>query len=193
MANKRFKKILSILFKIVISILSVIGILNVGLYLATSLRLTNDKGSVDKNDRILEQIQNTNYSITSSKFLETDSFDRYNKAIIDTCIIYNNILLLNKYYPLNASKIFKVFSINHDLALCKKMLGIINNVYLPKNHSLLKDLKFSENILSEKNHNDSIFAIGWMNSPQWNVFKNAVLNEKKILIVHQKLQGLKVD
>jgi len=147
------------------------GVVLVGVFVALKLRLTDDKGLVDSNNRYFEEMHdkyNQDFKVDSTSLI------KYRNEILQ------RINLVNEYYPKNARVILEAWSQSKSEKIALQMLAAID--------LKLKDNKTYQNRLREilANSNVQNTAKGgnvfeWMNFIEWSYFKEAVGKDKKYI------------
>jgi len=147
------------------------GVALVGIFVALKLRLTDDKGLVDNNNRYFQSMHdkyNQNFRVDSASLIA------YRNEILQ------RINLVNEYYPKNARTILEAWSQTKSEKTALQMLTALdlrlkdNKVYQQKLRSLLaKNQRF--------NHTKEGNAFEWMNYIEWSYFKEAVAKDKKYI------------
>ena len=102
---------------------AVIGFFMSGTYVAMKLKLTNDSGAIDQNDRYFQEIRdkyNQSFKI-SNKNGKHEDFDNLHR-----------ILILNKYAPQNAKYIMDAYLKDRNEVETRKMIFAVE-MYLGKN------------------------------------------------------------
>ena len=116
-------KILKYLFLVVAGFFALIGFGLSAAYLAVKFHITDDPGVVDLNDRYFQEIK-----------------DKYGKqtdrmpsdVLYDEARLLNNLFLISKYYPENATYILNAYSQSHNLNEAWRMVEAVN-LYLQDN------------------------------------------------------------
>lgn len=150
---------------------ALIGFFLTGSYAAIKFGLTNEKGSVDVNNRYFQEIK-----------------DKYNQSYqLDTTgLMYHNyealerIMLLNKFYPRNAQYVLHAYENSDDEGEIIRMLDAID-IQLKKNKSYTSQLKALKKKIRKmpKVRSESVFD--WMNISEWQDFKIAVEKDKHLI------------
>ena len=131
-------------------------------YVAIKFRLTDEKGSVDANNRYFEGMEdkyNQAYKLNSEqlKALHFESLDR--------------ILLLKKFYPKNAQYILDAWKASNNEVEVKRMIDAVdiqlksNRVYQQKRRQLKREKN------QQKKSGNLLSAFEWMNIQEWSDFK----------------------
>lgn len=154
-----------------IAIFCLIGLFFTATYLGIQLKLTNDSGAVDVNNRYFQEIK-----------------DKYNQAYkLDTTAVeqekyeaFQRILLLNQFHPKNAQYILNAYLESDNEIETLRMLDAVD-LELKDNKTYQRELtalnqKFNQN---KPYKNTSVFE--WMNISEWQDFKIAVAKDKKII------------
>jgi hypothetical protein len=162
-------------------IFALIGFFMSGTYVAMKLKLTNDRGSVDQNDRYFQEIRdkyNQSFKINNSNFKGAD-YDNLQR-----------ILILNKFAPVNASYIMDAYLKGRNEAETRKMI-LAAEMYLRKNKSYHLAVKnYEKNKWKKTNHRIKGSIYDWMNISEWQDFKIAVAKDKKLIDSVSNLTGV---
>lgn len=147
------------------------GVVLVGVFVALKLRLTDDKGLVDSNNRYFEEMHdkyNQDFKVDSTSLI------KYRNEILQ------RINLVNEYYPKNARVILEAWSQSKSEKIALQMLAAID--------LKLKDNKTYQNrlreILAKSNVQNTAKGgnvFEWMNFIEWSYFKEAVAKDKKYI------------
>lgn len=147
------------------------GVVLVGIYFALKLRLTDDKGLVDNNNRYFQEMHdkyNQNFKVDSASLV------KYRNEILQ------RINLVNEYYPKNARTILDAWAQSKSEKIAFQLLAAVD-LKLKDNKSYQRRLR---EILS-KNNNQNMAkggnAFEWMNFIEWSYFKEAVAKDKKYI------------
>jgi hypothetical protein len=147
------------------------GLALVGVYFALKLRLTDDKGLVDNNNRYFQSMHdkyNQNFKVDSSSLVA------YRNEILQ------RINLVNEYYPKNARTILDAWAQSKSEKIALQMLGALdlklkdNDAYQRKLRALL-----SKNQKNSRAKGGNAFE--WLNYIEWSYFKEAVAKDKKYI------------
>lgn len=155
-----------------LSIFALIGAFFTFSFLAIQLRLTDESGGVDINNRYYDEIKDK-YNQSFKSVEDTSKYDNLEAL--------NRIILLNKYYPKNAQHILYAFKKTKNTIEILRMLDAVdihlkeNKAYTTELDKLLKQIAQSPSNLSKS----SIFE--WMNIMEWQTFKEAVIKDKKLI------------
>jgi hypothetical protein len=147
------------------------GVILVGIYFALKLRLTDDKGLVDNNNRYFQEMHdkyNQNFKVDSASLV------KYRNEILQ------RINLVNEYYPKNARTILDAWAQSKSEKTAFQMLAAID-LKLKDNKSYQRRLR---DILSKSNNQNMAKggnAFEWMNFIEWSYFKEAVAKDKKYI------------
>ena len=147
------------------------GVVLVGIYFALKLRLTDDKGLVDNNNRYFQEMHdkyNQNFKVDSASLV------KYRNEILQ------RIHLVNEYYPKNARTILDAWAQSKSEKIAFQMLAAID-LKLKDNKSYQRRLR---EILSKNNNKNMAKggnAFEWMNFIEWSYFKEAVAKDKKYI------------
>ncbi|MCX6181546.1 MAG: hypothetical protein NT150_06435 [Bacteroidetes bacterium] len=174
------KKGLKIALKVIIVLFALIGIFFSGTYLAMELKLTNDKGNIDGNDRYFNEIKdkyNQSFKKDTSQF-KAKEFEALHR-----------ILILNKYCPKNAELILNAYTVSNNEIEVLRMLDAVD-MQMQGNSSYLSEItKHQENKkVQPSSISGSIFD--WMNISEWSDFKVAVAKDKILIDSVANLTGV---
>jgi hypothetical protein len=143
-----------------------------GIQVAHQLKLTNDGGHVDVNDRYFHSIKHK-YNQEFRIRKDTSSFE------IKDFEVYHRILILNRYYPKNAAYIMHAFQESKNEAETMQMIHAAE-MYLKKNQKYREEIKkYKQSKYTSSRKKKSIFD--WMNISEWGDFKEAVAKDKRVI------------
>ncbi len=166
MKENQSRKLGKIAIYSIICIFALIGFSLTGAYLAVKLRLTNDPGQADFNDRYFQEISNKYGNTTQTDTLQEST---------DESILIQKISILSKYYPENAFYIMDAYSESKNVEECMRMVDAAS-IHLQENKKYLHEIGSLQSITSNKG---SIFE--WMNINEWQDFKLAVAKDKVLI------------
>jgi hypothetical protein len=174
--NKWFR----ISFLSLICFFSLAGIFFIGTFFAIKFKLTNEKGSVDSKSRYFQDIHDK-YNQGFKEILSNDQITHVKTL--------QRILILNRYYPQNAKYILDAYFASKNEPEVIKMI-LAADIYLRDNQEYQNDVKSLEKIVSPSitRHQRSVFE--WMNIAEWQVFKEAVAKDKKLIDSVGQLTGV---
>jgi hypothetical protein len=141
-------------------------------FLAIQLRLTDESGGVDINNRYFDEIKDK-YNQSFQSVQDSSKFDNLEAL--------NRIVLLNQFYPKNAQYILHAYKNADNPNEILRMLDAVD-LHLKENKNYLTALENLNNNLSETSTNlskQSVFE--WMNIIEWETFKEAVVKDKKLI------------
>lgn len=147
------------------------GLLLLGVFVALKLKLTNDKGRIDNNNRYFQQTHekyNQNFKVDSASLVA------YRNEILQ------RINLVNDYYPKNARTILDAWAQSKSEKTTLQMLAAID-LKLKDNKTYQKRLREILSKSAQRNVAKSGNAFEWMNFIEWTYFKEAVTNDKKYI------------
>lgn len=150
---------------------ALIGFFLTASYIAIKFRFTDEKGSVDVNDRYFHEIRDK-YDQSFKKDTSSIYFDHYEAL--------QRILLLNRFYPKNAQHIMLAYEKSEDDREVLRMLDAAdlqlkkNKYYMSQLYKLRYELKKERKIRTE-----SIYD--WMNISEWQDFKIAVAKDTHLI------------
>ncbi len=163
-------------YLIILHILSAIALFLILTALAVQFKWTNQKGSIDVNNRYF-----------------SENADRYNQGFKtdslsiakDEYIMFRNIGILAKYYPSNAKIIMKAYYKSNNVAVVLRMLDAIN-IKMKDNKSYQKELagiKVTSDI-------KTLSLYPWANCREWKEFSNAVKADRHAIDSVSRLTGV---
>jgi hypothetical protein len=159
---------------------ALIGFFLTASYVAIKFRFTDEKGSVDVNDRYFHEIRDK-YDQSFKKDTSSVNFDHYEAL--------QRILLLNRFYPKNAQHIMHAYKNSEDDREVLRMLDAAdiqlkkNKYYMSQLYKLKYELKKERKIRTE-----SIYD--WMNISEWQDFKIAVAKDTHLIDSVAKVTGV---
>ncbi len=150
-------------------------------YVAIKFRLTDEKGSVDANNRYFEGMEdkyNQAYKLNSEqlKALHFESLDR--------------ILLLKKFYPKNAQYILDAWKASNNEVEVKRMIDAVD-IQLTSNRAYQQQRRQLKRKKQQKESGNLLSAFEWMNIQEWSDFKIAVA--KDVALVDSVAQQTDVE
>ena len=150
-------------------------------YVAIKFRLTDEKGSVDANNRYFEGMEdkyNQAYKLNSEqlKALHFESLDR--------------ILLLKKFYPKNAQYILDAWKASNNEVEVKRMIDAVD-IQLKSNRAYQQQRRQLKRKKQQKETGNLLSAFEWMNIQEWSDFKIAVA--KDVALVDSVAQQTDVE
>ena len=140
-------------------------------YVAIKFRLTDEKGSVDANNRYFEGMEdkyNQAYKLNSEqlKALHFESLDR--------------ILLLKKFYPKNAQYILDAWKASNNEVEVKRMIDAVD-IQLKSNRTYQQQRRQLKRKKQQKESGNLLSAFEWMNIQEWSDFKIAVAKDVELV------------
>ena len=158
---------------------AIIGFFLSATYFAVQLKLTNDEGSIDMNDRYFNEIKD--------KYNQSFKMDTTNGEI-NTYKNLERLLILNKYCPKNANFIMDAYMQDKNEVETSKMIDAVE-LFLQKNKAYQREIQqLNKRKKQPKRLQGSIFD--WMNISEWQDFKIAVAKDKKLIDSVQNLTGV---
>ena len=166
------KKFLRVSLYVIILLFAVFGFGLTLVFIAQKTGLTNDRGAVDKNDRIFKELaEEKNHN---EILLPTSAIDSLLEANTEFTELFYKIHFINKYFPRNAGLILNTYRNTKDIKIVESMIkalsiyiNIDSLINLPERH----DHKVYSDSLAQK----------WMNSNEWGVLKEALVKEKEFV------------
>lgn len=154
-----------------IVVFALIGFFLTGSFAAIKLGLTNEKGSIDVNNRYFQEIKD---KYDQSYQLDTTGLMYYKYEALE------RILLLNKFYPRNAQYILHAYQHSENEGEVLRMLDAAD-LQLKSNKTYSKALRKLKNDLRKKRKVRSESVFEWMNIAEWQDFKIAVEKDKHLI------------
>ncbi len=167
-----FRKIMKYLGLGFAGVFAIIGMVLTMGFFAVKFHLTNDPGVVDLNDRYFQDIKD-HYGKKS----DTDSA----KLNVSEARLLYDLSVMNKYFPANAFYIQNAYHKSMNLKESQKMVQAVN-MQMQENEAYQAELNsFNENKELDKTLLSTKSVFEWMNIPEWQVFKLAVLKDKHLI------------
>ncbi|MEN9698871.1 MAG: hypothetical protein RLZZ301_69 [Bacteroidota bacterium] len=164
-------KWITIPYKLALYGFATYGFILVGIFVAMKMRLTDDKGLVDSNNRYFQQMHdkyNQGFKVDSASLVQ------YRNEILE------HINLVNAYYPKNARTILEAYAQSNCEKTALQMLAAVD-LKLKDNKSYQRRLK---QLLAKQqlgNHAKAGNVFEWMNFIEWSYFKEAVAKDKRYI------------
>lgn len=175
------KKVLKICYNAVLYNFAIIGFGLLVSYMAIQFKWTNQKGSVDQNSRYLHDI--------NEKYADKQVAESVSQQTDETLEIFRRIDLLNQHYPTNAQYIIHALNNGDTITEISRMLDAVD-LALKENQNYQRAVeKLTSETKSTKTSNKSS-AFEWMNIPEWEVFKEAVVKDKHLIDSVAKVTGV---
>ncbi|MDR1006552.1 MAG: hypothetical protein LBL74_06775 [Bacteroidales bacterium] len=168
-------KIIRIIGKIFLYGFALFGFCVLAAYGVYQMGWTKNNGGVDKNNRYLADISQIDASA--------------GKISVDEKLSENLVRLaaLSRFYPLNAHLITRAFGdTNADIG---KMISACE-IGLQNNKTYQSTVKKYYNMLTLHERQEKSNAIEWMNTPEWQVLKQAIVKDKALIDSAGKLSGV---
>lgn len=152
----------------VVLIYAAIGFFLTTAYFAVKWHLTDDPGSVDRNDRYYQKVY--------EKYKGFDSSDlKYNEAKL-----FYKLSILHQYYPRNARLLSEAYIHTHNPYLVEKMLDIVD-VYMKDNSDYKREIANIPQLPQKLNYDYSLSVYYWMNMFEWEDFKIALSKDEQVI------------
>jgi hypothetical protein len=166
------KKWFKIPFYTLLVSFALIGFFLTASYVAIKFRLTDEKGSVDTNNRYFNEIKDK-YNQSFKKDTSSVDFNDYE--------VLQRIVLLNKYYPKNAQYILHAYEKSKNDEEVLRMIEAVG-IQLKSNKQYQKEVyKLDYKIKHARYNFKHESAFDWMNIAEWQTFKEAVVKDKKLI------------
>ncbi|MCO5259777.1 MAG: hypothetical protein M9916_06505 [Crocinitomicaceae bacterium] len=174
--KRRIWKWLKITYFVGIHILAIFAFVMIGIAVAAKFKWTNDKGSIDVNNRYFAQMANKYNQGFKLDSLNFESEERQ---------MYQRVGLLAQHYPFNAKSILAAYQKSGDLLVAMRMLDA-TNLLLKDNKNYQKKLKEIENQKSD----NSLSLYPWANYAEWKDFCKYVKADKRAIDSVAKITGV---
>jgi hypothetical protein len=171
-----------ILLRFFIYSFAIIGFGLCSAWLGVKLKLTNDPGGVDINDRYF---QNVNISDSQRQALLSDT----TKLEGQKSLIYYKIITLGVLHPHNARIIMNYFRKTEDVHTVEHMLDAMK-IYMKDSADFHKLVSDREKLFLYKTNNKSDNLFWWSSIEEWPVLKAAVSKDYKVIDTVAKLTGV---
>ncbi len=167
------KKGIRITLFIIGLIYAIIGFGLTSAWLAVKLKLTNDPGTVDVNDRYFQEMANKDLY----KNAENDTLQQATQL----ALAYYKTAVLSQFYPKNAQMIIDVLKETGDPVLAEHMLDAAG-VYLKDSAYYMNPVSKAMQLATEiKPKPVSHNLYRWMNLEEWPVLKEALSKDKRVI------------
>lgn len=176
-ANKWFK----IPYLVLLYSFAIYGFFLASVYIAMRFRLTQEAGQIDENNRYFQRMSDK-YNLS----FRVDS-TYYTKKRFE---VLDRILLLNEYYPKNASNILDVYKQTSDERLALKMLDAVDLRLSSNSEYMSKTRKLEQQKIKNKQKVTALSAFDWMNVAEWKYFREALKKDKPYIDSAAKAAGV---
>ena len=180
-----FKKLFKYTLYTIILGFACYGFLLTSVFFAVKFKLTNDSGSIDKNDRVFEALANKGKDLVFNDSAYFAGLD--NRRSLD----YYKIMVISKFYPVNANFMLEGLSNTEDAMLATKMIAAVE-MKMQDNKEYQELIKKGEEIFGTKIKKDDTLAncFPWMNVPEWPILKESIIKDKPVIDSAAKLCGV---
>ncbi|MCE2711389.1 MAG: hypothetical protein LW688_02495 [Cryomorphaceae bacterium] len=176
-ANKWFK----IPYLVLLYSFAIYGFFLASVYVAMRFRLTQEAGQIDENNRYFQRMSDK-YNLS----FRVDS-TYYTKKRFE---VLDRILLLNEFYPKNASYILDVYKQTSDERLALKMLDAVDLRLSSNSEYMSKTRKLEQQKTKNKQKITALSAFDWMNVAEWKYFREALKKDKPYIDSAAKAAGV---
>lgn len=172
----------TVLFRFVIYGFAIVGFVLCTTWLAIKLKLTNDPGGVDINDRYFQTVS---LSDSQRHSLLSDSVRLEGLKNL----AYYKIIVLGISHPQNARLMMNYFRKTEDVHTVEHMLDAMS-IYMKDSADFYKLVSSHEKFLTSKNniYHDNLFW--WSTIEEWPVLKAAVSKDYKVIDSVAKITGV---
>lgn len=171
--------------KLFLSILIVFfALMGLGLTLAwtaVKLKITNDPGGVDDNDRYFTEIHNEHHLSSNKKATNAYNHQEKTRLLQQISSLYIN-------FPADAERILHQFTTVNDMITVEKMLQAVALNTTTNFSASEKNTSRKTSESPDPNHLPSAFY--WANLPEWPVLKEAISKDKAIIDSVSSLTGI---
>jgi hypothetical protein len=150
---------------------ALIGFFLTASYVAIKFRWTDEKGSVDSNNRYFQEIQDK----YNQSFEEDSTSVKYRKHEA-----LQRILLLNRFRPKNAEFILHAYKKCENENEILRMLDAVE-YELKNDQAFRRERKKLQEELNKWPNYDKKSVFAWMNIAEWSDFKIAVAKDKELI------------
>jgi hypothetical protein len=176
------KKFWKILYRILLWGFAVVGLgLSIG-YLAITNQWTNDSGTTDFNNRKFQEV-------AAKESHERDSTGKLLFKANEIAQIAYKLMIIEKYFPQNASTILREFEKTGDFEYANKMIQAVN-IRTTDSIDLEKEFKAKEEIFMENRNLKSKNLFEWIDLVEWQALKEAIKKDKKLIDSAAKVCGV---
>ena len=168
---KRYNKLI---LNILIYGFAIFGLGMIVAWSAVKLKITNDPGGIDKNDRYFQDANVINSQADTPESRLLSNHQKSGKLL-------ERITELYRHYPVDTKRILKQFNETEDYLTVEKMLQAIE--------LNLEDAD-EDNKHTETNDQGTASVFYWMNLPEWPVLKEAVSKDQLIIDSVAKVTGI---
>ena len=171
-----------ILLRFVVYSFAIVGFGLCAAWLGVKLKLTNDPGGVDINDRYF---QNVTISDSQRHTLLSDS----TKLEGQKSLVYYKIITLGVLHPQNARIIMDYFRRTEDIHTVEHMLDAMR-IYMKDSADYHKLVSDREKLFLYKTNSKSDNLFWWSSIEEWPVLKAAVSKDYKVIDTVAKLTDI---
>lgn len=176
------KKFFKVLLHIFIWIFAIVGLgLTVG-YIAIVNRWTNEKGSIDFNNRKFQEVAQNDSQ-------KRDSTGKLLFRASEVAQIAYKLMVIEKYFPENAKQIIQEWEKTGDAEYINKMIQAVN---IKAGDSVNLESEFNKNneIFSTNFNFDNTNVFDWIAQPEWTTMKGAIVRDKSVIDSAAKVLGI---
>lgn len=138
-------------------------------YFAMKFQWTKEGGKIDGNSRYYQSMYdkyNQNFKVDSV------SVQKHRLEVL------NRIVLLNNYYPTNASYILKAYTSTGNERIALQMLDAVE-LRMKKHNGFVKENRKLKQQMNTSKKVTGLSAFEWMNVQEWKYFREAVEKDKQ--------------
>ncbi len=171
------RKNIRMIYFAVVHLFAIAGAGIIGAWAVYKLGLTNNSGAIDRNNRYLAEIATLDVPSDSLSIQAADA-DRMIK-----------LAALNKAFPVNGSIIWEASKYCENPAIVDKMIAAAE-VYVRDNaeyNALKAEL---ETLMGKTTAIIDTNVVPWMNTPEWEALKVAILKDKELIDSAASLTGV---
>lgn len=171
------RKNVRIAYLVTVHLFAIAGAVIIGAWAIYKLGLTNNRGAIDRNNRYLAEIATLDVPSDSLSIQAADA-DRMLKLAV-----------LNKAFPVNGRIIWEASKYCENPAIVDKMIAAAE-VYVHDNaeyNALKAEL---EALVGKTTTIIDTNVVPWMNTPEWEALKVAILKDKELIDSAAMLTGV---
>lgn len=177
---KNKKSVLKLGYNVLLYGFAVCGVLIIGAWAFYQMGFTKNGGGIDKNNRYLADVAQMQKEVVKSQVaMDKEMSENYMK-----------LAALSKFYPKNANLILQGLSNSNGSINLSQMLAAAE-IALKDNKDYQDFIKLSKELTSNVRANSNQEnAIVWMNTPEWEALKVAIIKDKKLIDSAARVTGV---
>lgn len=174
------KSILKLIYNVALYGFAIAGFLIIGAWAFYQLGFTKNSGGVDNNNRYLADVSKIQVSGQDSGVIDDKQMSEN----------YIKLAAISKFYPKNAHLILQGISNSNGNVNLSQMLAA-TEIALKDNKEYQDFINRSKQLIASVNVNaNSNSAIEWMNIPEWEALKVAIVKDKHLIDSAARVTGV---